>query len=150
MYTFNQAGQDPIATAIASLWYSWANYYAIAMRHVDARAEPFTGSIAAGSNILVLTNATPGLVPGMAVTDAQGTSHGVITAVASDNKTITLSQAQSGALADNFNFASAGRRVDRGLRPHGPDADQDVHVRHRPAELRPGIRAECVRGDEPP
>ena len=46
-----------------------------------------------------------GLVPGMAVTDAQGTSHGVITAVASDNKTITLSQAQSGALFDDFNFA---------------------------------------------
>ena len=42
----------------------------------------------------------------MAVTDAQGTSHGVITAVASDNKTITLSQAQSGALVDGFNFAT--------------------------------------------
>ena len=41
----------------------------------------------------------------MAVTDAQGTSHGVITAVASDNKTITLSQAQPGALYDDFNFA---------------------------------------------
>jgi hypothetical protein len=104
-FTFNRPVMDPVAKAIASVWYSWANYYADAMSGVSPPAIPVPGNIGAGSNVLVLTNATPGLVPGMAVTDAQGTSHGVITAVASDNKTITLSQAQSGALFDDFNFA---------------------------------------------
>ena len=104
VYTFTRPVTDPIATAIASVWYSWANYYATT-RPRRSPATNVPGNIVAGSNILILTNATPGLVPGMAVTDAQGTSHGVITAIASDNKTITLSQAQSGALADTFNFA---------------------------------------------
>ena len=104
VYTFTRATTDPIAQAIASVWYSWANYYATTV--TSTPATNVSGSIAAGSNILVLTAATSGLVPGMAVTDAQGTSHGVITAIASDNKTITLSQAQSGALVDNFDFAS--------------------------------------------
>jgi hypothetical protein len=102
-FTFNRPVMDLVAEAIASVWYSWSNYYATTVTSTPATNVP--GSIGAGSNVLVLTNATPGLVPGMAVTDAQGTSHGVITAVASDNKTISLSQAQSGALADNFNFA---------------------------------------------
>jgi hypothetical protein len=102
-FTFSRPVTDPIAKAIASVWYSWANYYATTV--TSTPATNVQGSIAAGSNILVLTNATPGLVPGMAVTDAQGTSHGIITAVSSDNKTITLSQAQSGALIDDFDFA---------------------------------------------
>ena len=105
VYTFTRPVTDPIATAIASVWYSWASYYADATSGVTPPAKPVPGNIDAGSNVLVLTNATPGLVPGMAVTDLQGTSHGVITAVASDNMTLTLSQAQSGALFDTFNFA---------------------------------------------
>ena len=55
----------------------------------------------------------------MAVTDVQGTSHGVITAVSSDNKTITLSQAQSGALFDTFNFAKPDVKSIAGYDPTG-------------------------------
>ncbi len=102
VYTFTRPTKDPIATAIASLWYSWANYYATTVQSTPETNVP--GSIT--SNILSLTNPTSGLMPGMAVTDAQGNSHGVITAIAGDNKTITLSQASSGALADTFNFAA--------------------------------------------
>ena len=102
-FTFNRPVMDPIAKSIASLWYSWANYYATTVPSSPAMNVP--GNIGAGSNVLVLSNETLGLVPGMAVTDAQGTSHGVITGVGSDNRTITLSQAQTGALFDNFNFA---------------------------------------------
>ncbi len=79
VFTFNRPVTDPIAEAIASVWYSWANYYATTVTSTPTTNAP--GNIGAGSNILVLTNPTTGLVPGMAVTDAQGTSHGVITAV---------------------------------------------------------------------
>ena len=54
----------------------------------------------------------------MAVTDAQGNSHGVITAVASDDKTITLSQA-SGPLNDTFSFAAPAVSSIRGYDPTG-------------------------------
>lgn len=108
-YTFNRPVKDPIAQAIASVWYSWASYYATT---VESKAKPVlkvSGSIDVDpnlpSNVLVLNNATLGLVPGMAVTDAQGNPHGVITAVGLDNKTITLDQVPSGAFTDTFNFA---------------------------------------------
>ncbi|QEH39071.1 hypothetical protein OJF2_76830 [Aquisphaera giovannonii] len=104
VFTFSRPAADPIAKAIASVWYSWANYYATTVASTPPSA-PVQGSIAAGSNVLVLAAATTGLVPGMAVTDAQGTSHGVITAVGADNRTIALSQSQAGALVDGFNFA---------------------------------------------
>ena len=55
----------------------------------------------------------------MAVTDAQNTYHGVITAVASDDKTITLSQASPGALADTFNFAAPAVTSIAGYDPTG-------------------------------
>jgi hypothetical protein len=99
-YTFTRPVMDPIATTIAGLWYSWASYYATAVK--GPLPPPAAGTI--NSNILVLNNATTNLVPGMAVKDAQGNSHGVITAIASDNQTITLSQSSSGALADTFSF----------------------------------------------
>ncbi|WP_165226959.1 hypothetical protein [Aquisphaera insulae] len=104
-FNFNRTVADPIVKAIASVWYSWANYYATTIAPTAKPATGVQGSIGAGSNLLMLAAATPGLVPGMAVTDGQGTPHGVIVAVASDNRTITLDQAQGGALADTFNFA---------------------------------------------
>ncbi len=115
VYTFARPTTDPIATAIASLWYSWANYYAKTVQPAPATNVP--GSLA--SNILALTDPTFGLVPGMAVTDAQGGSHGVITAIASDNKTITLSQASPGALADHFNFTAPSVASITGYDPTG-------------------------------
>ncbi len=114
VYTFTRPVSDPIATDIASVWYSWANYYAT---HVQSTPETnVAGTI--NSNILTLAGPVPGLVPGMAVTDAQGTYHGVITAVASDDKTITLSQA-SGALNDTFNFAAPAVNAITGYDPMG-------------------------------
>ena len=55
VYTFNRPVTDPIATAIASVWYSWANYYATTVTSTPAMNVP--GNIGAGSNILILTNA---------------------------------------------------------------------------------------------
>jgi hypothetical protein len=118
-FTFNRPVMDPVAQAIASVWYSWAKYYQDATSGVVPPPKPVDGNIGAGSNILVLTSATPGLVPGMAVTDAQGTSHGVITGVGIDNKTITLSQAQAGALFDGFNFAKPSVASIVGYDPSG-------------------------------
>ncbi len=121
VYTFTRPVSDPIATAIASLWYSWANYYA-----TNVQSTPETniaGTI--NSNILTLAGPVPGLVPGMAVTDAQGNSHGVITAVADDDKIITLSQA-SGALADSFNFAAPAVSSITGYDPSGLTPIKDL------------------------
>ena len=111
------------------------------MASTSTPATNVPGSIAAGSNILLLTTATAGLVPGMAVTDAQGTSHGVITAVASDNQTIALSQAQSGALADHFDFTRPAVASIVGYDPSGlTPIQRRSRLKQRPAKLCPGLR----------
>ena len=148
VYTFTRPPTDPIATAIASLWYSWANYYATTVPSIPA--TDVQGTV--NSNILLLNNATLGLVPGMAVTDAQKHSHGVITAIASDNKTITLSQASSGAWPIPSVLPPRPSRQSRATTPTGLTPIKNVHVQRQSAALRqgirPGIRAECVPGDE--
>ena len=65
------------------------------------------GTIATGSNVLTLTTATPGLVPGMAVAAAGLPAGAVILSVGTDNKTITLSVAATTTLTGvTFNFAA--------------------------------------------
>ena len=115
VYTFTKPTTDPVATAIASLWYSWANYYATNVQPLTPTNVP--GTI--NANILTLATPTPGLVPGMVVTDAQDNEHGVITAVSSDDTKITLSQASIGALADTFNFVVPAVSSIAGYDPDG-------------------------------
>ncbi len=114
VYTFTRPTTDPIATDIASLWYSWANYYATTVTSLPAKNV--SGSLL--SNILTLTSPTFELVPGMEVFDVQGTYHGVITSVGSDNRTITLSRS-SGALNDSFNFLAPNVNLIAGYDPGG-------------------------------
>ncbi len=40
VYTFTRPITDPIATAIASLWYSWANYYATTVQSTPETDVP--------------------------------------------------------------------------------------------------------------
>ena len=92
-YTFTLPPTDYVGKAIASIWYSWANYYATSPQVKNSTPlTNVTGTVSAGSeNILVLDNAAPGLVPGMAVTSSALPGACIILAITPDGKTITLS-----------------------------------------------------------
>jgi hypothetical protein len=65
-FIFTRATTDYAATAIANLWYSWAQYYVAQMASSGATA---TGTVTKGSNILTLTGVpTSQLAVGMTVT----------------------------------------------------------------------------------
>jgi hypothetical protein len=117
VYTFSRPTTDPIAAAIASLWYSWASYYANAVAALPSPPPNVAGTL--NSNILTLANPTSNIVPGMAVTDAQGISEGVVTAVSSDDRIITLSQVATGAPSDTFNFTKPSVESITGYDPKG-------------------------------
>jgi len=104
-YVFKLSQTDYAAGGIAGLWYTWAKYYADNVKST-APPNPVMGSITAG-NILTLTNAAPGLVPGMTVTTGTGSTGTVppgcvILSISSDEKTIELSTVASGT---SFTFA---------------------------------------------
>jgi hypothetical protein len=65
-FIFTRATSDYAATAIANLWYSWAQYYVDQTKNANATAP---GTVTKGSNVLTLTG-TPSspLVVGMTVT----------------------------------------------------------------------------------
>jgi hypothetical protein len=95
---------DYSASAIMSLWYSWANYYVQSVDNTLKREklrDPVTlmGHIE-GTNQLVLNEGQPGLdklVAGMTVANGGipgGTA--IILAISSDHRTITLSKSANG------------------------------------------------------
>ena len=106
------------------------------------------GTIASGSNVLTLTNATPGLVPGMAVAAAGLPAGAVILSVGTDNKTITLSVAATTTLTGvTFNFAAPAALGDRGLRRQADAARHSQLLErlgqrsgHRPRLCPDGLR----------
>jgi hypothetical protein len=94
-YTFSRPVTDYAATAIMSLWYSWANYYANYVGTTLGITSPvaLTGTVAAGQpQQVVLDPGQPDaskVVPGMAVS-LGGASVGIVLAVS--GQTVTLSQ----------------------------------------------------------
>ncbi len=99
-YTFSLAQKDYAGGGIASLWYSWAKYYA---DNVAATAADLTGTLS--GSILTLSSSATGLVPGMAVTGAGVPAGTVVLSVGADHKTIELSQVPAQS-ASSFRFAS--------------------------------------------
>ena len=101
-YVYNIATPqaDYAATAIMSLWYSWANYYvAYAANERHATEQMLTGSIdstQAATNTLTLNDAAPAtLVPGTAVSGA-GIPDGNCIILKIDGNTLTLSELVTG------------------------------------------------------
>jgi hypothetical protein len=116
VYNFQLPPDDYADRAIASLWYSWANYYA-----TQVSATPrnnVAGTIKAGSYVLTLSQPTPGLVPGMAVTSGGLSAGSVILSVGTDNRTITLSTVATAA-GSSFNFAAPDVKALVGYDPNG-------------------------------
>ncbi len=108
-FVFTPVVTDYAATRIASLWYSWAQYYAQRVQSTPT-AKPLAGTISNG-NILTLTNPPSGLtlVPGMAVSGADGTNVPpgcIILSVSPDNKTIELSGVVNLVGSGKFGFAA--------------------------------------------
>jgi hypothetical protein len=105
-FTFTRPVSDYASEAMIRLWYSWAQYYLAHWKDRTPTAPiaptPITASIDTMSATLNFSTAHPELVEGMAVTgtgldDAQtevGVHQGdaVILEIASDKKSITLSQ----------------------------------------------------------
>ncbi|MHC5537915.1 hypothetical protein ACYOEI_06755 [Singulisphaera rosea] len=101
VYSFTLSQKDYAAGGIAGLWYSWAQYYA---NNVQSTAmNNATGRVT--DNILTLSSAATGLVPGMVVTGNGVPAGCVVLAVSGDGKTITLSEVISGS-PTSFNFAT--------------------------------------------
>src|SRR5262249_22521119 len=93
VYNFTPPVKDYAGGRIAGLWYSWAKYYADNVPSTPM--NNVSGTISAG-NILTLDQPAPGLVPGMTVTGKGVPAGCVILAIASDQKTITLSEVVNG------------------------------------------------------
>ena len=73
-FNFTRATTDYAATAIANLWYSWAQYYVKQEANTGATAQ---GTITPGSNVLTLTSTpTSPLVVGMTVSAGSGIANG--------------------------------------------------------------------------
>ena len=143
VYTFTRPVSDPIATDIASVWYSWANYYAT---HVQSTPETdVAGTI--NSNILDPRRCCAGAGA------RNGRDRCARHLPRCDHSRLERRRddhAQPGVRRPerHVQFRRAGGQGDHGLRPDGLDAHQNFHVRRGPAGLCPRIRAECVRGDE--
>jgi hypothetical protein len=103
-FTFTPVITDYASTDIASLWYSWAQYYANNVKSTPA--SDLAGTISNG-NTLTLTNPPSGLVlvPGMGVTGTNVPAGCVILSVSPDNKTIELSGVVPPAPNAKFSFA---------------------------------------------
>ena len=114
--TFARLKQDYAAEAMIKLWYSWAQYYLMHWNDPKRTSSPpttqttITGSIEQNLATLSFNNKHPELVPGMAVKgpgldDAMtevGIHQGdaVILKIASDQKSVTLSQVANKTLKD--------------------------------------------------
>jgi hypothetical protein len=104
VYDFDRVITDYAANAIMSLWYSWANYYAMSQKVPPSVTGSGTVDPEQTNQIINLkldTEAT--LVPGMSVTE-NGTPIGVVLKVS--GTTVTLSQIVTGAGPYTFNAPS--------------------------------------------
>jgi hypothetical protein len=103
-FVFTPVVDDYASTRIASLWYSWAKYYADNVKSTPA--EDLAGTISNG-NILTLTSPTSGLtlVPGMRVSGTDVQPGCVILSVSADGKTIELSGVVNLVGSGKFSFA---------------------------------------------
>jgi hypothetical protein len=104
VYTFTLVAPDYAASQIAGLWYSWARYYA---QNVKSTAMTNVAGTVSDGNIVTLAKPAAGLVPGMAVTAANGAALPpgcVILSVSPNKRTIELSTVVTGNTTA-FNFA---------------------------------------------
>jgi len=127
VYTFTRPVMDYSASAIMSLWYSWANYYVNYVTNTLGLKTnlTFKGEIKpANSNQLVLNPDQPGvdkLVPGMTVTNGGINGGAIILAISPNGRTITLSKTAIGS--GEYTFAPpslatiAGSNGNTGVNP---------------------------------
>lgn len=124
VYSFTLPKKDYAASAIAGLWYSWADYYV-----THAASTPMTGVLGTitKGNILTLNSAAPGLVPGMTVKGTGVPAGCVVLSVSTDKKTLELSTVVSGN-PTSFDFLSPtmGAIVGYSDDPHGPTPPVDL------------------------
>lgn len=106
-FQFTPVLTDYAATRIASLWYSWAKYYADNVKSTPVNNLAGTIGTGKNNNILTLTNPPSGLtlVPGMSVTGTNVPAGCVILSVSPDNKTIALSGVVAPGVNATFSFA---------------------------------------------
>jgi hypothetical protein len=123
VYSFTLPQKDYAASAIAGLWYSWANYYV-----THTASTPMTGVLGAitKGNILTLNDAAPGLVPGMTVKGTGVPAGCIVLSISTDRKTLELSTVVSGN-PTSFDFSSPtmGAVVGYSDDPHGPTPPVD-------------------------
>ena len=104
VYDFKPVQTDYAGAGIASLWYSWAQYYALTAK---STAQTLSGTLS--GNVLTLTqNPTGlGLAPGMTVTVANqsGTLPSYCVILAISGKTITLSTTALTGNPNSFSFS---------------------------------------------